>query len=175
MNCWIDPLATDGFVGVTAIDDSVAAVTVTSEKSKMRPMVAVMVAGPTARADTMPLLPPALDTEATEGADDTQVADAVRSWVESSVYVPITWNSSAVPLAIVGSMGRTSRVARVAAVTVRIDVSKMPPKVAVMVVEPCATLSARPWEPLALEIVATARDDELQVTCAVRSWTVLSL
>ena len=51
----------------------------------------------------------------------------------------------------------------------------VPGAVAVIVVEPVASVLARPWLPLALPITATVLVDESQVTSAVRSCVVLSL
>src|SRR6266542_1837979 len=77
---------------------------------------------------------------------------------------------------MLGSVGVTSIVDRVAAVTVSVVLPETPPKVAVIVVVPAATDVARPCDPPALLIVATAVLDELQVTTwVVRSCVVLSL
>src|SRR6266700_3997680 len=76
---------------------------------------------------------------------------------------------------MLGSVGVTSIVDRVAAVTVSVVLPETPPKVAVIVVVPAATDVAKPCEPPALLIVATAAPDELQVTWVVRSCVVLSL
>ena len=53
----------------------------------------------------------------------------------------------------------------VAAVTVKVVVAEIFPKVAVIVVEPFATAVDIPLA----SIVATVLSDELQVTCAVKS------
>ncbi len=58
------------------------------------------------------------------------------------------------------------------AVTVRVVLPDFPDKVALMEVEPTAPAEAKPLpEPMH----ATAGSDELQTTCVVRSWTVLSV
>ena len=62
----------------------------------------------------------------------------------------------------------------VASVTVSAVSPKTLPRVALMVVNPTPTAVARPSEPSALLIVAKVSADELQVTCVVRSWVVLS-
>ena len=59
-------------------------------------------------------------------------------------------------------------------VTVSVAVSETFPDVAVIVVEPAATEVAKPLEPAALLMAATAASDELQVTVIVRSCVVLS-
>src|SRR5712692_11651405 len=76
---------------------------------------------------------------------------------------------------MLGVVGVTVIVDRVAAVTVSVVLPETPPKVAVIVVVPAATDVARPFDPLALLIVATPGLDELQVTWVVRSCFVLSL
>ena len=84
-------------------------------------------------------------------------------------------NCRVVPFAILGVVGVTVIVDRVAAVTVSVVLPETPPKVAVIVVVPAATDVARPCDPPALLIVATAVLDELQVTWVVRSCVVKSL
>src|SRR5256712_2850239 len=76
---------------------------------------------------------------------------------------------------MLGVVGVTVIVDRFAAVTVSVVLPETPPKVAVIVVVPAATDVARPCDPPALLIVATAVLDELQVTWVVRSCVVLSL
>lgn len=63
----------------------------------------------------------------------------------------------------------------VAGVTVSVAEPETPPSVAPMVVEPWPVELARPFEPAALLMVATAALEELQVTCEVRFWVVPSL
>src|SRR6266536_3794645 len=76
---------------------------------------------------------------------------------------------------MLGAVVVTVIVDRFAAVTVSVVLPETPPKVAVIVVVPAATDVARPCDPPALLIVATAVLDELQVTWVVRSCVVLSL
>ena len=85
VNCWSVPLAIVWPVGVTATEDRVAVVTVMVEMSLMPPTIAVMSLVPTPTVDTLPLLPTALETVATDGFSELHVADSVRSWAESSV------------------------------------------------------------------------------------------
>ena len=89
--------------------------------------------------------------------------------------MPVAVNWVVVPLAAVEPAGVTWIVERIAAVTVRPVEPDTPPNVAVMVVDPTPAPVARPWEPTALEIVATDAAEEVQVTWVVRSWMVLSL
>jgi len=83
-------------------------------------------------------------------------------------------NGTVVPSARLGFVGVTWIDDSVAVVTVRVELPEAPPNVAVIVVEPSATAVARPLEPAVLLTVATASNEELQVTDAVRSWLVLS-
>jgi hypothetical protein len=61
-------------------------------------------------------------------------------------------------------------------VTVRTAVpeSRAAESVAVIVAAPVATPVARPWEPVAFEIVAVPESDEAHVTASVRSWVLES-
>ena len=78
----------DGVAGVTAIDWSVAAVTVSGVLPEMRPSVAVTLNGPpTLVAVARPSLPAALLMVAL--APELHVTLSVRSTVELSVYVPM--------------------------------------------------------------------------------------
>ena len=73
---------------------------------------------------------------------------------------------------ILGIAGVMSMDCRTACVTVRVVLPVFPDNVALTVVEPAATDVAKPSpEPM----VAIAGSDELHATCAVRSWTVLSV
>lgn len=73
-----------------------------------------------------------------------------------------------------GFAGVTEIETRLAGVTVNAVVPDILPVVAVIVVVPVPAALARPFEPAALLIVATAVFDELQTTDAVRFWVVLS-
>src|SRR6266571_4729498 len=155
-----------GVVGVTVIVDRVAAVTVSVVLPETPPKVAVIVVVPAATDVAKPCEPPALLIVDTAVLDELQV-----TWVVRSCAV----NSRVVPFAILGAVGVTVIVDRFAAVTVSVVLPETPPKVAVIVVVPAATDVARPCDPPALLIVATAVLDELQATWVVRSCVVLSL
>lgn len=88
----------------------------------------------------------------------------VRSCVEPSEKVPRAANCWVAPFAMVAVAGVTEINTKAGAVTVKVAVSDMVAKDAVIVVEPCATADARPV-PL---IVATPGSDELHVTKAVK-------
>ena len=78
MNCWVVPLTMLGLVGVTAMDTSVAEVTVSVVDPDLLPDVAVIVVEPAAAAVASPLEPAALLMVATPVLDEFQVTDAVR-------------------------------------------------------------------------------------------------
>ena len=73
-----------------------------------------------------------------------------------------------------GIVGVISIVCRTTEVTVSVVLPETAPDVAVTAAEPPSKAVARPLEPGALLIAATAVFDELHVTDAVRSWIELS-
>src|SRR5271166_4381095 len=81
VNCCVPPAATDGFTGVTAMDTSVAAVTVSVVLAEMAPLVAEIVVLPTFNADAKP----ALLMVAVAVLDEAHVTLAVRFCVELSL------------------------------------------------------------------------------------------
>ena len=85
LNCCFVPLAMLELVGVTAMDTSFAAVTVSVVEPDTLPTAAAMVVLPVATLVARPLLPEALDTVATVAFVEVQVAAVVKSWVELSV------------------------------------------------------------------------------------------
>jgi len=76
VNCWVVPVGIVGLDGVTAMDTSVAAVTVKVAEPEMLPTAAVIVTGavPTAIAVAFPLE----SMVAVESDDELQATDAVR-------------------------------------------------------------------------------------------------
>jgi hypothetical protein len=78
VNCCIVPLAIEGLTGVTAIDVSVAAVTVRVVDRDIPPNVAVIVVEPAATAVTNPLEPAALLIVAAPVLDELQVTAVVK-------------------------------------------------------------------------------------------------
>ena len=74
MNCCVRPLAIDGFAGVTAMDCSVAAVTVSNVDPTTDPEVALMVLVPTATAVASPVVL----TVAVAVVPEAHVTEAVR-------------------------------------------------------------------------------------------------
>ncbi len=79
VNCLFVPSAMLGLVGVTWIDTSVAVVTMRVVPPETVPDVALIVVEPAATDAAKPLEPASLPTEATEGAEEVQVANEVRS------------------------------------------------------------------------------------------------
>jgi hypothetical protein len=97
--------------GVTAMETSCSAVTVSVVVPVMPPEEAEMVllpaATPVARPETLIV--------ATEAVADNQLAAAVRSFVVPSLYVPVAVNCCVAPVAIVGADGATAMEISVAA------------------------------------------------------------
>lgn len=115
MNCCVSPDATDGFAGVTAIDTSVGAVTVSvATLLVMPPDAAVIFAVPSVSvaANPEPLI------IATPVADEFHVAVLVRLAVLESVYVPVAVNCCVSPLATEALAGAMAIDTSVGAVTV---------------------------------------------------------
>jgi hypothetical protein len=163
-----------GFVGVIEIDASVGGVTASVEEPDILPHDAVTVARPVAAEAAKPLEPSALLMAATSEGEQLQVAVAVRSCVVLSEKVPMAVNCRRVPSAMLGSVGVTVRDTSIGGVTVSVIEADILPDVAVIVVRPIAAGVARPLEPAALLMAATAEEEELQLTDAVRSCVVLS-
>lgn len=88
----------------------------------------------------------------------------VRFWVLPSVNVPVAVNCCTVPSATEVLLGVTAIEVNAAAVTVRLSVPVIDPKVAEIVTDPCTTPFAKPM----LLTVAVAGLEELQVTKFVR-------
>jgi hypothetical protein len=85
VNCTVVPVAMLKLGAVTAMETSVAGVTVKMTAGEvMVPEAAVIDVMPTATAVASPL-EPALFTGAIGGEAESQVAEVVRSWVELSV------------------------------------------------------------------------------------------
>ena len=173
-NWRVVPLAIDGFAGVTAIDTSVASVTVRVVFPLIAPRAAEMVVVPAATLVARPAEPAALEIVAVAGVDDAHVTEVVKFCVVPSLYVPVATNCRLVPFAIDGVGGVTAIDTSVAAVTVSVVLPLIPAVAAEMTVVPAATLVARPSEPAALEIVAAAGVADVHVTVAVRFCVVPS-
>ena len=104
MYCCVAPLAIDAFPGVTEIDTSAAAVTVSVVVPEIVPEVALIVVEPVLAA----LARPAVVIVATVTLEELQVAVLVKFCVVLSLYVPVAVNCSVVPLAIEEFAGVTA-------------------------------------------------------------------
>jgi hypothetical protein len=168
VNCWVVPFAIDGLTGVTAIDTSVAAVTVNVSGGLVTPLNAAVICDvPTAA----PIAMPAEVIVATEVVPDTHVACVVKFCVLVSEYVPVAVNCSVVPFAIDGLAGVTAIDTSVAAVTVNVSAGLVTPLNAAVICDvPTATPLARPAE----LIVATAVAADTHVACVVRFCVLVS-
>jgi hypothetical protein len=117
-----------------------------------------MVVVPAATAVTMPLL----FTVATDALEELQVTCVLISRLVPSEYVQVAVNCWVAPTALVAVVGDTPTEDNVtAAGTVRVLLSDIPPREAVMVVVPAATAVTMPL----LFTVATDVLDEVQVAC----------
>src|SRR6202044_2754586 len=167
VNCCVAPLAIDGFGGVTAIDCSVAAVTVRVVEPLIAPDVALIVEVPT----PAPLASPEALIVAVVVVLEDQVTLDVRFCVEPSLNVPVAVNCCVAPLAIDGFGGVTAIDCSVAAVTVRVVEPLIAPDVALIVEVPTPAPLASP-EALIVAVVVVPED---QVTLDVRFCVVPSL
>jgi hypothetical protein len=107
-----------GLVGVTAMDTSVAGVTVKVVEPDMLPDVAVIIVEPATAEAASPSVPAALLMAATPAADEFQITDVVRSCVVLSENVPMAVSCCVVPGAMLGLAGVIARETSVACVTV---------------------------------------------------------
>src|ERR1700735_2504679 len=166
VNCCFAPTLTEGFAGVTAIDTSVAAVTVRVVEPLIAPETALIVLVPGAT----PVAIPPVVMVATPVVAELQVTELVRFCVELSENVPVAVNCCFAPALIEGLAGVTAIDTSVAAVTVRVVEPLTAPDAALIVLLPVATPVANP--PAA--IVATEVVCELHVTVLVKFCVELS-
>src|SRR6186713_685444 len=122
-----------GRAGVTSMETSVAAETVSVVEPETAPDVAVIVLEPTSAPVARPSEPAAFEIVATAVSDELQVTAVVRSCVEASVYTPVAVNCCVVPLAMPGRAGVTSIETSVAAEIVNVVEPETAPEVAVIV------------------------------------------
>jgi hypothetical protein len=179
-NGWFVPRATLALTGVTVMDDSVAAVTLSVAVPAMSVAgsVAVIVIGPPAAFEVAsPSEPTALLMVATTVFDELQITVDVRFCVVRSEYVPVAINCGFIPRATLVLTGVTPMDTSVAAVTVSVAVAAfaVAGSVAVIVIGPPTAFEvATPFEPAVLLMVATAVFEDVQVTDDVRSCVVAS-
>jgi hypothetical protein len=132
LNCSVNPLATLGFAGVTAIDCNAAAVTVSFVEPETVPSFALIVDWPVPAAVASPVLL----TVATVVADEAHVTWLVKFWTELSEYVPVAVNCSVSPLGTLGFVGVTAIDSTTGAVTVNGEEPLIDPSVAVIFAVP---------------------------------------
>ena len=165
VNACCVPNAIVALPGVTAIDTSAAALTVSVVDPWIVLCVAVMFAAPVATLAAIPWLPLLLLIVATAGLSELHCTVPVMSCVLPSVNVPVAENCFVVPSGITGIAGVTAIDTRVAGLTVSVVVPLIEPNVALTLVLPTAALVASPW----LFTVAMAELAVLQVTELVTS------
>src|SRR6202040_2775178 len=139
VNCCVAPLVIEGFPGVTAIDTSVAGVTVSSFEPVMLPTVAEIVEVP---APT-PVAKPVALIVATPGVAEAHTA-LLSTCVVLSLNVPVAVNCCVAPLVIEGFPGVTAIDTSVAGVTVSSVEPVMLTTVAEIVEVPAPTAVAKP-------------------------------
>ena len=157
----------DGFAGVMTMETSAGGVIVSVVLPVTVPEFAEIVVLPTAA----PVASPAAVTLATVEDEELHVTDAVRFWVDPSLYVPVAVYCSFVPDAVDWFAGVTVMDNSAAGFTVSVVKPVTAPNVAVIVLPPTPTPVARP----PIEIVAIAGADEFQLTDDVRFCVVPSL
>ena len=159
-NCFVVPTAMLEFAGVTTTETMLAPVMVSDAVPLTEPELAVIVVKPVPTLVARPVV----STVATDEDDEDQVTDWSHCVLPSSKF-PTAVNSCVVPSAMDGIAGVTEIEIRCAATTVNVEVSVKEPTVAVIVVEPAATVVANP----ALLMVATVVEEDVQVTPLTRS------
>jgi hypothetical protein len=176
VNCCFAPSAMDGAGGVIASEVRRAAVTVKAvlAESPDPGTVAEMVVVPSPAVEASPRAVPVVDTEATLKTDDDQFTPAVMSCVVASVYVPIAVNCWLVPSGTDAWSGVTAIETSCAELTVTTVLPAIPVagSEALIVAVPGATPVTSPLDGAALETVATAGREVVQVTEEVRSRVV---
>lgn len=176
VNCRVRPSGTLVDAGVTAIETSCAAVTVSVAEPEMfvAGSRAVMVVVPITPAVATPSEPLAFETEAMAGVVDDHVTAVVRTWVDAFVYVPMAVYCTVNPLGTDCVVGVTAIETSRAEVTARVVEPAMPDpgSVALIVVVPVPSAVASPRVAAAFDTDATEPLEEAHVTLAVTSWVV---
>ncbi len=166
VNCCNVPREIEGFAGVTAIEVTVAPVTVSVALEEMPPEAAVMAELPAAIARARPGTPLA-SMLAAAGFPDVHCAELVMFCVLPSEKVPVATNCIVVPGAIDAVNGEIEIAPNAAVVTVKVALEEMLPEVAVTVDEPIPVAIASPKVPFALIATSDGLPD-VHCTDAVR-------
>ena len=169
INCWVVPAAMLGFGGVRASETKTGLVTVKVVLPDIASRVAVIIEVPRDRPVANPWVPSALETVATPLIEELHATCELKSCVVSSEKNPVAVNCPVKPLAILGLVGVTSIDTRTGLVTVKGKLADMAPRAAVISVKPTAIDVTNPWEPGALDTIATAVLEELHNTDEVIS------
>ncbi len=170
VNCCSTPNGIVFVAGVTAIDVSVALVTVSVAVPDMELEAAVIVVVPAAKPIAVPFVGTISLTVATLVEDEVQLTLLVTSFILPSAKVPMAVKEVAVVAAIDFVAGLTAMPVKGGAGTVSVVDPLTLPDLAVMVVVPAATVVANP---LAL-MVAVAAVEDVHVAEAVKSLLVPS-
>jgi len=158
-------LGSDALAGVTVIAVSAASETVSVVLPVVAPRVALMLTGPPFfTACARPWEPAALLTVAIVASEDAQVTCVVRSWWLLSENVPVAVYCCSRPCGSVASAGVTAIDVSVMFFTVSVLEPCSEPCLAMIVVVPAFAPDARPFEPVALLIVAVSVLVEIYVT-----------
>jgi hypothetical protein len=166
VNCCKVPREIDGLAGVTAIEVTVAPVTVSVALEEMPPEAAVMGELPAAIARARPGTPLALMLAAA-GFPDVHCAELVIFCVLPSENVPVATNCIVVPGAIDAVNGEIEIARSAALVTATVALEEMLAEVAVTVAEPIPVAIASPNVPFALIATSDGLPD-VHCTDAVR-------
>ncbi len=145
VNCCVVPSGIEGFVGVTAIETSAAAVTVNVVLPAIEPEVAVILAEPVPTALANPGDVATLLIVATVVVSELHCTVFVMFCVLPLVNVPVAVNCCVVPKGMLGIAGVTAIETKAADVTFSVVEPVTDPDVAVAAVLPTATLVASPW------------------------------
>ena len=145
VNCCVVPSGIEGFVGVTAIETSAAAVTVNVVLPAIEPEVAVILAEPVPTALANPGDVATLLIVATVVVSELHCTVFVMFCMVPLVNAPVAVNCCVVPNGMLGIAGVTAIETKAADVTFSVVEPVTDPDVAVAVVLPTATLVASPW------------------------------
>ena len=144
VNCCVVPSATEGFVGVAAIDTSTAAVTVKLVLPLIEPELAVIMAEPVPTLVASPCGFTTLLIVATVAVSELHCTVLVTSCVLPSVNVPVAVNCCVLPRGMLGIAGVTAIETNTAGVTFSVVELVIEPEVDVTLVLPTVTLVASP-------------------------------
>jgi hypothetical protein len=156
--------------GLSAIETSVAELTVKLAEPVTLPNAALMVAVPAATPVAVITDLPLLLMVATDVSLDVHWQFAVMSWFVESLNTPVAWKVACAPIGIVLPEAASEIEESVAFVTVKFTEALTDPRVAVITVVPVPKLprGCPVAIPLLVPIVATVVSDEDQLTWCVR-------